>query len=617
MDKPTKPTNLMPRSFGGVKNNWTASMQSSGYEDGVPAIYGGDNLNYQLDTTGKELDYCEKICDFINDIPIGKTITVDSNNKLIYENLATDISGKANIGLDNLSSVGEKRVLPSQIDNMGKYLSTNGDSPSWVSPTWANQDLDNLSQAGEAKIMNKIPNCVIKGNLAVTGQGLLDLVDAQTSQDYSQTITYSQPGTYTFNIPANGTATVTLVGGGGGGAVTTALGQWAYLAGGGSGAAFVGTVNLSAGNYTVVVGDGGNGYVGNPNGGSGTDGGNTSLIFNGTTLLNCTGGKGGYSEINGGITGGGYSNGGDGGTVTTNVQIVNTQLNSSGNKGISGSTDPRPVTSAGGASVYQGYGKGGDANAYEFSAPKAINGYFSVTYTSTISGSTTVNWKVTPNNSLVINKPNGETVTLTGVNSDYVTGLANGTYHKFVDENGSELIVNRYVQYKEPTTPTTGAVWTKIGQSYRQFKYNGSDWEEYNKVLIGVFTVNNGSVLSFGNYSLYYNGFDFHNSFNDRSLMARFSMPSGVFIELTLGATGTQYVAPTTGWFYINATINTYAYFDFHNTTRSNYRQLYASSGTNSIRGMFPVTAGDVITCNYNNLNNVEQFRFYYAQGEV
>lgn len=84
MDKPTKPTNLMPRSFGGTKNNWSSSMQESGYEDGIPAIYGGDNLNYQLDATGKELEYCEKFCDFINEIPIGKTITVDSNNKLVY-----------------------------------------------------------------------------------------------------------------------------------------------------------------------------------------------------------------------------------------------------------------------------------------------------------------------------------------------------------------------------------------------------------------------------------------------------------------------------------------------------------------------------------------------------
>lgn len=84
MDKPTKPTNLIPRSFGGVKNNFSSSLQSSGYEDGVPAIYGGDNLNYQLDATGKELDYCEKICDYINAIPINKTPIVDANNKLVY-----------------------------------------------------------------------------------------------------------------------------------------------------------------------------------------------------------------------------------------------------------------------------------------------------------------------------------------------------------------------------------------------------------------------------------------------------------------------------------------------------------------------------------------------------
>ena len=84
MDKPIKPTDLMPRSFGGVKNNFSASLQSSGYEDGVPAIYGGDNLNYQLDATGKELDYCEKISDYIKDIPINKSIITDPNNKLVY-----------------------------------------------------------------------------------------------------------------------------------------------------------------------------------------------------------------------------------------------------------------------------------------------------------------------------------------------------------------------------------------------------------------------------------------------------------------------------------------------------------------------------------------------------
>ena len=91
MDKPTKPTNLMPRSFGGLKENFSESLQETGVEPNVPVIYHGANFNYEKDTIGKELDYCEKIVDFINGLPIGKTITTDSNNKLQYADLAQDV----------------------------------------------------------------------------------------------------------------------------------------------------------------------------------------------------------------------------------------------------------------------------------------------------------------------------------------------------------------------------------------------------------------------------------------------------------------------------------------------------------------------------------------------
>lgn len=110
MDKPIKPANLMPRSFGGLKENFSANLQETGVEPNVPVIYGGKNFNYQIDATGKEFEYCEKICDFINEIPIGKTITVDANNKLVYETLQTDITGKANISLDNLNNSGKARI---------------------------------------------------------------------------------------------------------------------------------------------------------------------------------------------------------------------------------------------------------------------------------------------------------------------------------------------------------------------------------------------------------------------------------------------------------------------------------------------------------------------------
>lgn len=82
IDKSQKPTNLVPRSFGGEKNNFSEDLISNGYEVNVPQTYNGDNLNYQLDATGKELDYCEKVVDYINGLGVGKTPIVNANNKL-------------------------------------------------------------------------------------------------------------------------------------------------------------------------------------------------------------------------------------------------------------------------------------------------------------------------------------------------------------------------------------------------------------------------------------------------------------------------------------------------------------------------------------------------------
>lgn len=97
---------------------------------------------------------------------------------------------------------------------------------------------------------------------------------------------------------------------------------------------------------------------------------------------------------------------------------------------------------------------------------------------------------------------------------------------------------------------------------------------------------------------------------------AGWTMPSRVFKELTLGATGTQYVAPATGWFYIDKRLgNTLEYFGFINTSRSDCSQYFAPSGMNNVIGLFPVQSGDVVKLNYNVSGITNHFRFYYAQG--
>ena len=84
MDKPTKPTNLLPESFGGEKENFDTNKIANGYEADVPDILGGANLNYLLDAAGKNLKYANTIVDYINDIPANNSIITDANNKLKY-----------------------------------------------------------------------------------------------------------------------------------------------------------------------------------------------------------------------------------------------------------------------------------------------------------------------------------------------------------------------------------------------------------------------------------------------------------------------------------------------------------------------------------------------------
>lgn len=101
--KPTKPTDLMPTHFAdnGVKNNFSSSKIQNGFSANFDDILQGDNLNYMLDSIGKELNYCETICDFINALPIGKTVTTDVNNKLAYRDAEVDLSGKCDVDGSN------------------------------------------------------------------------------------------------------------------------------------------------------------------------------------------------------------------------------------------------------------------------------------------------------------------------------------------------------------------------------------------------------------------------------------------------------------------------------------------------------------------------------------
>ena len=192
MDKPTKPTNLMPRSFGGIKNNFNTTLQTTGFEPNVPQIYNGANLNYQLNAIGEEFDYCETICDFINNLPIGNIITTDANNKLVYSNL----SGFANPSLSNLNATGEAHFANPSLSN----LNTTGEAH------FANPSLSNLNTTGNQKL---VPTGTIiwyatssapSGYLICNGAAI-SRTDYATLFAIIGTTFGTGNGTTTFNVP--------------------------------------------------------------------------------------------------------------------------------------------------------------------------------------------------------------------------------------------------------------------------------------------------------------------------------------------------------------------------------------------------------------------------------
>ena len=328
------------------------------------------------------------------------------------------------------------------------------------------------------------------GNLDANGN--LDLIDAEEATD--TTYMYAQSGTYTFTVPTTGAYPIALIGPGGRGTQTFSptYSMW-YVAGGGSGGGYVGDITLDAGTYTIEVGSGQNR--------------NSTVLkdSNDNVLITATAGNNGTTSAFG-------ANGGTGGSVTiaSGVTVTSNTVGSNTNhddgngyKGNQGLVYGYMGQAIGGASIYNGYGKGGN------NVQTGWDGYFEIVIQN--QGSYEVNYKVSNSTPLTIVDAQGVKSVLYGVNNDQIANLPDGTYNKFVDTTGTDFLANNiYYQLKVPTSPSLNDVWVKTAEKIEVFKYDGSQWNEYNRVLIGTVTVSSGSVATGGikNTQLYQNGFD-------------------------------------------------------------------------------------------------------------
>lgn len=172
----------------------------------------------------------------------------------------------------------------------------------------------------------------------------------------------STAGSYTVDLKATGNYEVYVIGGGAGSG--TKISDYKWYTGGGSGAGFIGVVKLTKGSYSIQVGAGGK-----------------------IAKLADTTFAGGSSKISDAIEayGGKSVTVGEAGTggskPTVNVPIISTTLNTAGKNGKQGQyylDSTYYVTVYCGASVYKGYGKGGQIDSEVLNAGKA--GYVKIVY---------------------------------------------------------------------------------------------------------------------------------------------------------------------------------------------------------------------------------------------
>jgi hypothetical protein len=109
---------------------------------------------------------------------------------------------------------------------------------------------------------------------------------------------------------------------------------------------------------------------------------------------------------------------------------------------------------------------------------------------------------------------------------------------------------------------------------------------------------------------------------DNSSLIAGYAMPSNRYIDLTLGASGTEYTAPANGYFTIGTIDSSATASQPYVCLKNNSNGMITMSGwanTANIAAVFlPAKKGDTVTVIYRSITNFsnEIFRFIYAEGD-
>lgn len=153
--------------------------------------------------------------------------------------------------------------------------------------------------------------------------------------------------------------------------------------------------------------------------------------------------------------------------------------------------------------------------------------------------------------------------------------------------------------------------------SYSVTKDNYLIKDDNGEVLSG-FEFCNAPKITSGKIEIFTSKTVFHAlDWNDKGTIAGWGMPSSKYIDLTLGASGTSYTAPSSGYFVVSKRSNAAGQYIAIGNGTIGYEENYSSISAQVIPLRIGVKKGDVVTVYYNVGGVTERFSFVYAEGEV
>lgn len=138
----------------------------------------------------------------------------------------------------------------------------------------------------------------------------------------------------------------------------------------------------------------------------------------------------------------------------------------------------------------------------------------------------------------------GDVLDATSISDVSISGLADGTYNVFVDLEGEiEILSNSIFRQETTPTATVNDIWLDTSKAPICAKrYTSDGWEDFLKIPIGYFVLDDGSVTKTVTNKYNQNGYNL-------TVSGYFPMPDYTKpISKTLGVT---YTAETSGWILV------------------------------------------------------------------